>query len=726
MPEINIDFLGETFSPRSKNVDCQRTINYYPEVYKQGSKTLIALIGTPGLKSFTSAGLLVRGAHTFNGVMYIVAGSNLYSVDSSGNLSSVLGTLSTSTGRVSMQDNGIASLGVGGNQLCIADGVGAYVWNEKDQTFTNVSGLVSSTSNLEPISDNTLQLTPSTGTVNFAMVNSVDSNGNPVEEDATYVYSSYSSGQVHYIDFYNFASPTVTGDFSGISDGVTLTGALKAGTSGVGGFALMIGGVSYYSPGFPLTTGFKQYSYQWLYDPSSAVLVGSTLITNGGFTTDTSGWTATGAALASISGGISGNCLQVTNSGAAVGSASQSFATVINDWYQVPCYFEKGTAAGGRIKVGTSSGDNTYFDSGLITNPTWSQFTVQFKATSATTFITLYADDPTSGVTAMYDSVSAYLITPAEWTFAKIDSMQGGVFLDSNGTNYCSQLYMTLDYTSSVSSLGTTGVSQISYIDGYFVGIGTNTMNAFSSNLYDGTIWNALATSPISAAPDTLQSVINSHQMIWFIKQYTSEVFYDAGTPTSEGFPFSRVPNAVIDYGTMAPWSIVRAENTIFFVAQQRLNEGGEFIGIVAINGFSAEVISHQAMNYQISQMGDISGVTAYAYAEGGHTFVVFNFPQITYVFDTTTKMWHERSYYSGSGQYILNRHLGECYCYFQNKHYVSDYRNNGNIYEISSDFLDDDGVLIISMRVAQHLPDKNTLDNVFFSKIQIDMETGV
>ena len=641
MPAINIGFLGETFSTRSKNVDCQRTINFYPEVYKQDSKTLIALIGTPGLQSFTSSGQLIRGMHTFNGVMYIVAGSNLYSVDSSGNLSSSLGTLSTSFGRVSMQDNGIASLGIGGDQLCIADGVGAYIWNVKDQIFSNVSGLVSSVKILEPISDNAIQLTPSTGTVNFSMINSVDSNGNPVEEDSTYVYSSFSAGELHYVDFYNFASPTVDGTFSGLTDGVTLTGALKAGTSGVGGFALMIGGVAYYSKGFALTNAFKQYSYQWLYDPSSSIPVGSTLITNGDFTTDASGWTATGATLASISGGVSGNCLRITNSGSAAGTASQSFATVIGNWYQLTANFEIGTAAGGRIKAGTSLGDNTFFDSGLITNPTWGEYNILFKATTATTFVTLYSDDATTGHTALYDSISAFMVTPVEWTFSKIDSMQCGVFLDSNGTNYCSQLYMTLNYTSSVSSLGNTGVSQITYIDGYFVGIGTNTMNAFSSNLYDGTTWNALATSPISAAPDTLQSVINSHQMIWFIKQYTSEVFYDAGTPTSEGFPFSRVPNAVIDYGTMAPWSIVRAENTIFFVAQQRLNEGGEFIGIVAINGFSAEVISHQAINYQISQMGDISGVTAYAYAEGGHTFVVFNFPKITYVFDTTTKMWH-------------------------------------------------------------------------------------
>jgi hypothetical protein len=411
----SIGFLGQTYSSRSKNISAQRTINFYPELNPQDSKSVIALIGTPGLDYFTAVGDVARGMHIFNGVMFVVAGSDLYSIASDGTVSSSLGTLSTSSGRVSMADNGIAASGIGGNQLMIVDGVAGYIYNVSTLTFSNIS-------------------------------------------------SNFPAG----------------------------------------------------------------------------------------------------------------------------------------------------------------------------------------------------------------------------------------------------------------------GASQVTYIDGYFVVIGTSTMNAYASELYDGLTWDALATSPISGAPDILQAVINSHQQIWFIKEYTAEVWYDAGVPTSTGFPFARVPGAVIDYGTVAPFSLVRAENTIFWVASQRNNDVGEFVGIVMLNGYQPQVISPPAINYQIGQMVDISDATSYSYSEGGHTFVVFTFPtgNATYVYDTTTEMWHERSFYSGVGLYTINRHVGDCYCFLNGKHYVSDYRN-GNIYEMSSAYLDDNGTAIVSTRVAQHIYEQNELDNIFFSKLQVDLEVG-
>lgn len=56
------------------------------------------------------------------------------------------------------------------------------------------------------------------------------------------------------------------------------------------------------------------------------------------------------------------------------------------------------------------------------------------------------------------------------------------------------------------------GAGSLTYIDGYFVIANANSMSASASNLYDGTTWSALATSPVSAAPDLVQAVINVHQ----------------------------------------------------------------------------------------------------------------------------------------------------------------------------------------------------------------------
>lgn len=62
-----------------------------------------------------------RGAHVMQGgLLYVVSGNGLYSVNANW-VATLLGTLASSTGRVSMIDNG--------TQLAIFDSVGGYVWS---------------------------------------------------------------------------------------------------------------------------------------------------------------------------------------------------------------------------------------------------------------------------------------------------------------------------------------------------------------------------------------------------------------------------------------------------------------------------------------------------------------------------------------------------------------------------------------------------------------------
>ena len=70
-------------------------------------------------------------------------------------------------------------------------------------------------------------------------------------------------------------------------------------------------------------------------------------LANGSFTSDASGWTANLATLASVAGGVSGNALQVTNSGAAAGSAYQDFTAQVGRLYKATYHFKKGTGATG-------------------------------------------------------------------------------------------------------------------------------------------------------------------------------------------------------------------------------------------------------------------------------------------------------------------------------------------------------------------------------------------
>jgi hypothetical protein len=157
-----------------------------------------------------------------------------------------------------------------------------------------------------------------------------------------------------------------------------------------------------------------------------------------------------------------------------------------------------------------------------------------------------------------------------------------------------------------------------------------------------------------------------------------------------------------------------------------RANDQGEYAGVIMISGYSFKVISPAAITYQIGKWQDKSDAFAYCYSEGGHTFYVLTSPSAnqTFVYDLSTQMWHERSTYDGH-PYQINRHVGNCYAFFNHNHLVGDYRN-GNIYRMSSSIYTDNEDPIIAMRQVQHLYDRNSMDNIFIHQLQVDAETGV
>ncbi len=126
---------------------------------------------------------------------------------------------------------------------------------------------------------------------------------------------------------------------------------------------------------------------------------------NGSFTTDTTSWTAVASTLASVASGQSGNALEVTSSGAALGQAYQDVTTIIGRIYKLTCYFKKGTSDFGSIQVGDSGDPNAIAESGALNDASWTLKTIVFIATAVTTRITLETTDADSGETSLFDEL---------------------------------------------------------------------------------------------------------------------------------------------------------------------------------------------------------------------------------------------------------------------------------------------------------------------------------
>lgn len=111
------NFIGGAYQARSKNIDSQRCVNLYAELDQTGKST-VALYGTPGkVRKVTPTNGPCRGSIVFSGYLFVVIGSGIYKIDTSWS-STLIGTLLTSSGRVSMAQNG--------QQIMLVDGTYGY------------------------------------------------------------------------------------------------------------------------------------------------------------------------------------------------------------------------------------------------------------------------------------------------------------------------------------------------------------------------------------------------------------------------------------------------------------------------------------------------------------------------------------------------------------------------------------------------------------------------
>ena len=140
MPRVPLTIVGQAYSSRSKFVDVQEMINLYPEKEDANSSTILALIGTAGLRKLGNgvAGNW-RGLYTTgNGRLFGVANDTLYEISSNGK-TTALGTLSSVRGYVSMVDSGISSQTTQLHQLFIVDSVAGYCYDLQTNTLSLIT-----------------------------------------------------------------------------------------------------------------------------------------------------------------------------------------------------------------------------------------------------------------------------------------------------------------------------------------------------------------------------------------------------------------------------------------------------------------------------------------------------------------------------------------------------------------------------------------------------------
>jgi hypothetical protein len=290
------------------------------------------------------------------------------------------------------------------------------------------------------------------------------------------------------------------------------------------------------------------------------------------------------------------------------------------------------------------------------------------------------------------------------------------LFIAANGPSYIYNS-VTLAYAP-ITDPDFAGAVTVSYLDGYFVFNEPNSQKVWVTQLLDGTSIDPLDFASAEGNPDGLVALLVNNREAWLFGTNSIEVWYDAGTPD---FPLARIQGASNEIGCVAPYSVAKLDNSLFWLGQDARGQGIVYRN----NGYTGVRASNHAIEWQIQQYGNISDAIAYTYQQDGHSFYVLTFPSAskTWVYDVSTQSWHERA---GWDNGIFTRHRSNCQMAFNNEIIVGDFEN-GNIYAFDLDVYADNGQIQKWLRSWRAIPSgQNNLKRTAQHTMQFDCETGV
>jgi hypothetical protein len=127
--------LGSAYVARSINAADNRMVNLFPEAIPEGGKEHGFLNRAPGLEFLQTVGsgpIRALWAHQTNGSdFYVVSGSGVYKLTGLTATPTLLGTLTTSSGPVSIADNG--------TQIFFATNPDGFIYNETTNVFAQIT-----------------------------------------------------------------------------------------------------------------------------------------------------------------------------------------------------------------------------------------------------------------------------------------------------------------------------------------------------------------------------------------------------------------------------------------------------------------------------------------------------------------------------------------------------------------------------------------------------------
>lgn len=237
-------------------------------------------------------------------------------------------------------------------------------------------------------------------------------------------------------------------------------------------------------------------------------------------------------------------------------------------------------------------------------------------------------------------------------TYGAFNSSVPFVFLHNSNYGYTidstlfAQAITDTNFVSFATSVGQGLVPGTAYLDGV-VYVMDRLGNIWGSDIFNATVWQALNVIQANARSDNGVAIAQQLNYILALKQWSTQVYYDAGNPT--GSALSEVKSYQLPYGCLYGESVSEIDSTLFWVTSNRTvspqvlrldNLTPRIVSTPAIERILDNVISVQSGNYSITPS------TAYGWTlkHGGHRFygLTVNTATITVtlVYDIDQTFW--------------------------------------------------------------------------------------
>lgn len=253
----------------------------------------------------------------------------------------------------------------------------------------------------------------------------------------------------------------------------------------------------------------------------------------------------------------------------------------------------------------------------------------------------------------------------------------------------------------------------VTYFDGYFIfdRIGTNFF--FWSAINDGLSYDSLDFASATVDSDFVIGVLNQQQNLLIFGQKTIETWYDTGNNDA---PFQRYNGATVERGCAAPLSIIKEDNSVFFLGNDRI--------AYRLDLPLPKRISTPAIEQEWQTYSTVSDCFVFKVTFDGHKFLFWTFQSAnaTWVYDIETSLWHERMSFATNGS-SLGRWRGNCSEVFNNETIIGDAFGN-QIGALSSYVYTEYGSQIIGQLISS--PIHNDRLRNFMSVFELDCEVGV